>query len=318
MTEEPVVPSPDSPSPAKPARQLSPVARLIILFSSLFVLIVAFGAFAIFGGLPDEQEIKDFQLSSTVKSFDNFDWEKKRDEPIRKVVPLNAIAENLQKAVIISEDDTFWYHDGVNFQMIKEAWKVNWERGGYARGASTITMQLARNAFLSKEKTLVRKIREIIVARRIEEVLSKKQILELYLNIIEWGDHVYGAEAAAQYHFNKSARNLNLSEASMLAAILPNPIRFSPFRRMETALRFQNRVLELMMLSKLIDPKTSEAAFAAPLHLRGQPIPATPAPDSLILQSTEGTAEEDSLFVTAVPGSSASEPSEPAPSDSVK
>ncbi len=317
MAEEPVVPSTDSPSPAKPARRLSPVARLIILFSSLFILIVAFGAFAIFGGLPSVQEIKNFQLSSTVKSFDNFDWEKKRDEPIRKVVPLSAIADHLQKAVIISEDDTFWYHDGVNFQMMKEAWKVNWERGGYARGASTITMQLARNAFLSKEKTLVRKIREIIVARRIEKVLTKKQILELYMNIIEWGQNVYGAEAAAQYHFNKSARNLSLSEASMLAGILPNPKRFSPFRRVETARRFQKRVLELMMFSKLIDPQTSDAAFAAPLHLRGQVITTPPVVfDSLTTQPAE--VEEDSLFATSVPGSSSSDSVEPAQSDSLK
>lgn len=321
MTEEPAVPSPDSGSPAEPARRLSTVARLIILFSSLFILIVAFGALAILGGLPGEQEIKDFQLFSTVKSFNNFDWEKKRDEPIRKVTPLSAISENLQKAVIISEDDTFWYHDGVNFQMMKEAWKVNWQRGRYARGASTITMQLARNAFLSKEKTLIRKFREIIVARRIEKALSKKQILELYLNIIEWGENVYGAEAAAQYHFGKSASNLSWSEAAMLAGILPNPKRFSPFRRVETARRFQKRVLDLLVISKVIDAQTAEFAFAEPLHLRGQlPVIAPVLYDSLTTEFSEVEADmaEDSLFATSVPGSSASDSQDSAPPDSLQ
>jgi monofunctional biosynthetic peptidoglycan transglycosylase len=291
------------------------------LFSSLFLVILALGAFAILGGLPGEQEIKEFQLSSTVKSFNNFDWQKNHDEPIRKVVPLSAIAENLQRAVIISEDDTFWHHDGVNFQMMKEAWKVNWQRGRYARGASTITMQLARNAFLSREKTLIRKVREIIIARRIERVLSKKQILELYLNIIEWGENVYGAEAAARYHFNKSASNLNWSEASMLAGILPNPIRFSPFRRLETARRFQKRVLELLVISKVIDAQTAETAFAEPLCLRGQaPTFAPVLPDSLITEfpEIETDVEEDSLFATSVPGSPASDAEESAPPDSLR
>jgi monofunctional biosynthetic peptidoglycan transglycosylase len=280
------------------------------------LLILVLGAFAIFGGLPGEQDVRQYRLSSTVKSFDNFDWSKKRIEPVRKVVPIDAISETLQKAVIISEDDTFWHHDGVNFQMMKEAWKINWDRGRYARGASTITMQLARNAFLSKEKTLARKIREIILARRMERALSKKQIFELYLNIIEWGDHVYGAEAAAQYHFGKSARNLNWSEASMLAGILPNPKRFSPFRRMQTARRFQRRVLDLLVISKIIDAQTAEAAFAAPLHLRGQPTFPIPVPfDSLTAPPTE--VEEDSLFATSVSGSPAGDTGESAPPDSL-
>ncbi len=321
MTEEPTTSSSDAPASEISSRRLSPFARLIILFSLLFLIILALSAFAILGGLPSEQEIKEFQLSSTVKSFNNFDWQKKRDEPIRKVVPLSAIAENLQRAVIISEDDTFWHHDGVNFQMMKEAWKVNWQRGRYARGASTITMQLARNAFLSKEKTLIRKVREIIVARRIEKVLSKKQILELYLNIIEWGENVYGAEAAAQYHFGKSASDLNLSEATMLAGILPNPKRFSPFRRVETARRFQKRVLDLLVISKVIDAQTAEAAFAEPLHLRGQmPVIAPMLSDTLITESpeVEVDVEEDSLFATSVPGSSASDSQESVPPDSLQ
>ncbi len=286
---------------------------LLILSTTLFILFIA--TLSIFWNLPTEQEIKDFNLQSTVRSFENFNWETKRDEPIRKVVPLAAIAEMLQKAVIISEDDTFWQHDGVNFKMMKEAWKVNWQRGRYARGASTITMQLARNAFLSKEKTLIRKIREIIVARRMEKALTKKQIFELYLNVIEWGENVYGAEAAAQYHFGKSTRDLNLTEASMLAGILPNPKRFSPFRRMETARKFQRRVLDLLVISKVIDQETADNAFNIPIVLRGQEIPPAPLADSLM--ALQPQQENRDTLLTATISDSVTTDSIPADSDSL-
>jgi len=286
---------------------------LLILSTTLFILFIA--TLSIFWNLPTEQEIKDFNLQSTVRSFENFNWETKRDEPIRKVVPLAAIAEMLQKAVIISEDDPFWRHDGVNFEMMKEAWKINWQRGRYARGASTITMQLARNAFLSKEKTLIRKIREIIVARRMEKALTKKQIFELYLNVIEWGENVYGAEAAAQYHFGKSTRDLNLTEASMLAGILPNPKRFSPFRRMETARKFQRRVLDLLVISKVIDQETADNAFNIPIVLRGQEIPPAPLADSLM--ALQPQQENRDTLLTATISDSVTTDSIPADSDSL-
>jgi monofunctional biosynthetic peptidoglycan transglycosylase len=280
---------------------------LVVIVSA--VLLILLGTLSVFWKLPTAQEIKDFNVQSTVLSFENFNWETRGDEPIRKAVPLSAIAEILQKAVIISEDDTFWQHEGVNFQMMKEAWKINWERGRYARGASTITMQLARNAFLSKEKTLIRKIREIIVARRMEKVLTKKQIFELYLNVIEWGENIYGAEAAAQYHFGMSARDVTLAEATMLTGILPNPKRFSPFRRMETARKFQKRVLDLLVISKVIDQETAAAAFATPIVLRGQEIPVPPLLDSLL--AIQPRTEERDTLLNATP------PDSLAPSDSV-
>jgi monofunctional biosynthetic peptidoglycan transglycosylase len=315
MIDDPTTFTPE-PAPEPSSKRFSPGINLLIIFGSLLAVMIAVGWSVIFLGLPREAEIREFKLTSSVESFGNFDWEKERDEPIRKVVPLSAIAENLQKSVIISEDDTFWHHDGVNFQMMKEAWKVNLDRGRYARGASTITMQLARNAFLNKEKTILRKIREIIVARRIEKVLNKRQVLELYLNLIEWGENVYGAEAAAQYHFSKSANYLNWSEASMLAGILPNPLRFSPFRRVETARKFQKRVLDLLVISKIIDAQTAAAAFAVPVHLRGQMAFAAPLPiDSLTTAPIE--IEEDSIFAISLPEFSESDSLEPAPADSL-
>lgn len=251
---------------------------LIGLLSFCLILVVFF--LLILHDIPGEDEIKNFLIHSTVDSFQDIDWHK-NNQPIRRWVPLTAISENLQKAVIISEDDTFYEHEGINFKMMREAFRVNWQRGRYARGASTITMQVARNAFLSKEKSLIRKLKEIILTRRIEKTLSKQRILELYLNLIEWGKNIYGAEAAAQFHFGKSAANLNLAEASILAAILPNPVRFSPFTRMKTVKKFQQRILDLMVLSRLIDEKTAAETYKMPIHLRGMEPPHMVLPDSL-------------------------------------
>lgn len=262
--------------------------RIILIISTALLFTFLLSAILIFRGLPSENEIRDFRITSTVESFHNFDWQNPPAGPIRKWVPATAISEYLRDAVVISEDDLFWSHNGINFTMMKEAFKVNWERKRYARGASTITMQLARNAFLTREKSLLRKVREIIVTRRIEKTLSKARILELYLNLIEWGENVYGAEAAARYYFDKPARDLTLAEASTMAAILPNPIRFNPFTRPETVKTFQKRVLSLMALSRVIDHATAKAAFETPIRLRGQKQIQWARGDTLSVPAQEG------------------------------
>jgi monofunctional biosynthetic peptidoglycan transglycosylase len=242
-----------------------------VLYGLLLLFVaIALVALNVFLGLPNQDDIKNYYIPSTVESFENFNWEKIPEGPIRKWVPLSAISENLQEAVIISEDDTFFQHHGVNLEMIKKAFEVNLKRKHYARGASTITMQLARNAFLTKEKSLIRKLKEIIVAHRIEGALSKNRILELYLNLVEWGENIYGAEAAAQYYFGKSASELNLAESTLLASILPNPKRYNPFQRMQTVKKFQKRVLDLMKLSRIIDEQTVAATYSTPIYLRSQ------------------------------------------------
>jgi len=240
----------------------------------------------IFGGLPSEEEIKNYRPETSAKSAAGINWNKPRPNPVRVWVPLLRIAKSLQQAVIISEDDTFYQHDGVNFKMMREAFLLNWRKGRYVRGASTISMQLARNAFLTKEKTILRKIREIILTRRMEKTLTKSQILELYLNIVEWGDNVYGAEAAAHYYFGKSAANLSLHESSLMASLLPNPIYFNPFKRPNSCRRMQARVLNLMLLSRAITQEQNAYAGAASWRLRG----GVTAPD--VQPATVDTLEE--------------------------
>ncbi|MGH7454691.1 MAG: monofunctional biosynthetic peptidoglycan transglycosylase, partial [bacterium] len=217
--------------------------------------------------LPDAEEIKAYQPASTVNP-NHINWSERTTDSIRIWVPIKRISLLLQKAVIISEDDVFYQHDGINYETMKEAFRVNLERGRYVRGASTLTMQLARNAFLHKRKTLLRKARELILTRRIEKTLSKTRILELYLNIVEWGDGIYGAEAASRYYFSKSAAKLNLAEATMLASMLPNPKYFNPFKRLKSVQRMQKRVVWLMQNAREITPEQAEWALTG-ITLRG-------------------------------------------------
>jgi monofunctional glycosyltransferase len=142
-------------------------------------------------------------------------------------VSLKEISPNLVLAVIASEDNNFETHFGVDFKAIEKAKKLN-ARGKKMRGASTISQQTAKNAFLWPARTYVRKGLELYFTGLIELVWGKKRIMEVYLNVIEMGDGVYGAEAAAQKYFHKSARNLTRAEAAAIAAVLPNPRKWRP------------------------------------------------------------------------------------------
>jgi len=137
--------------------------------------------------------------------------------------PYGAISEHLKKAILLSEDASFFSHTGVDVVELKEALKKDWETGSFRRGGSTITMQLARNLYLNPSKNPLRKAKEIIIAWQLEQALSKRRIFEIYLNVVEWGRNVYGAEAAARYYFGKSASNLDILEGATLAALLPSP-----------------------------------------------------------------------------------------------
>ncbi len=151
-------------------------------------------------------------------------------DPVRIWVPLAEIAPALQHAVIVSEDASFYFHEGFDWEGIKEAALRNVESGKLARGGSTITQQLAKNLYLSSGKTLLRKANEALIAYALEQYLTKKRILELYLNVVEWGKGVYGAEAAARHHFGKHAADLSEEEAALLAAVLPSPRTYDPLR----------------------------------------------------------------------------------------
>lgn len=141
--------------------------------------------------------------------------------------PLTEISPRLAEYVVLSEDAKFWFHEGFDVEEIKKSVSQNIEAGKLKRGGSTISQQLVKNLFLDKKKTFSRKLFEIPWTLRLEKDLSKKQILELYLNVIEWGPGIYGAEAASRYFFDKSAADISDSQALYLAMIVPNPNRFN-------------------------------------------------------------------------------------------
>lgn len=158
--------------------------------------------------------------------------------------PLSRISPGLRQAVVASEDSSFFTHEGFDWDGIKAAAKYNFEAGELKRGGSTITQQLAKNLYLSPERSLLRKAREALITRSLEQHLTKERILELYLNVAEWGRGVYGAEAAARHHFQKSARDLTADEAAWLAAILPSPRRYDPLRKTNFLVRRHERILK--------------------------------------------------------------------------
>jgi monofunctional biosynthetic peptidoglycan transglycosylase len=141
-------------------------------------------------------------------------------------VTLNDIAPPMRHAVIVAEDANFYRHRGVDWGAMWKAFQRNWKEKRMYRGGSTITQQLAKNLYLNPSKNLWRKFNEIAIAMRLERSLTKSRILELYLNIVEWGRGIYGVESAARHYFGKSAADLTIEEASRLAAMLPSPLRF--------------------------------------------------------------------------------------------
>jgi len=159
-------------------------------------------------------------------------------------VPLSRISPHLRHAVVAAEDASFFTHEGFDWEGIRDAALYNLEAGEMKRGGSTITQQLAKNLYLSSERSFLRKAREALIARALEQHLTKKRILELYLNVAEWGKGVYGAEAAARHHFGKSSRDLTAEEAAWLAAMLPSPRRYDPLRKTTFLTRRHERILK--------------------------------------------------------------------------
>ncbi len=145
-------------------------------------------------------------------------------------VPYARISSNLKRAVIAAEDARFTVHEGVDWDAIEKAYAENLRRGRHAKGGSTISQQLAKNLFLSSEKSYARKAQELAITYMIEFAWDKRRILEVYLNVVEWGDGVFGAEAAARHYYGVSAAQVGPEQAARLAAYLPNPKRYGRVR----------------------------------------------------------------------------------------
>ena len=208
----------------------------------------AYGAF-VYLTLPDVRGLKARNPDTTAFIELRAQEARARGEEPRRIqrwVSYGRISPNLTRAVLVAEDDRFWKHGGIDFDELKESMEVNLERMEFARGGSTITQQLAKNLYLSPSKNPVRKVREFMIARELEAELSKQRILELYLNVVEWGDGIYGAEAAARAYFHKSAAELGAQDAALLAAALVNPRLLDPGHPTSRLKRRQQMVMRRM------------------------------------------------------------------------
>lgn len=200
-------------------------SKLLIIGSILLVLDVL--RYFIY---PDISTLRESRpIPTAFMEYRESQWakENKHKEIHHKWVNIGDISPNVIKAVLIGEDDGFWKHDGFDIRGMENAIERSIKKGTLA-GGSTISQQLSKNLYLTPSKNPVRKLKEAIITWKIEKTLSKRRILEIYLNVAEWGDGIFGIEAAARHYYHKSASQLTAKEASRLAAVLPNPIIYNP------------------------------------------------------------------------------------------
>ncbi len=231
------------------------ILKIILGALLLLVLLLALTFFT----APDGSEFKTKNPSTTalIQRRTKEYRQAGKNIPIRwKWMPLKRISPYLIHATIIAEDSRFYEHAGVDPEALRFALKKNLVRKRYAIGGSTITQQLARNLYLTPRKSLVRKFKEIIIAYKMERKLSKRRILELYLNVIELGRGIYGVEAASRYYFGKAADQLSVTEAIQLVSIYPSPRRHFPGDDTKFTARRYRRILTWLFQTGRIDSLT--------------------------------------------------------------
>jgi len=233
-----------------------------ILFIVIIVMLLDVLRYIIY---PDVSSLKknNPELSAFME-YREAQWvDENRDMKInKKWVSIKQISPNLIKAVLIGEDDGFYKHDGFDVKGMENALERSIKNGTLA-GGSTISQQLSKNLYLSPSKNPIRKIKEAIITYRIEKTLSKRRILEIYLNVAEWGDGIFGIEAAAHHYYNKNAKNLSAQEAAHLAAILPNPIKYSPVGNQKYVMN-RSRIIYKIMIRRGVVIQSFKEVMAPP------------------------------------------------------
>ncbi len=216
----------------------------------------------------------------------------------RTVVPLESLPENMVKALLAAEDADFYEHQGLDWPGLVRALWINVRHGTLAQGASTITQQVVKNVLLTPERTLSRKVREVLLARRIEQELGKNEILFLYVNHIAFGHGRNGVEEAARFYFGKHVGELTLGECALLAGIPKNPTHYSPRNNLEDALRRRRWILAQMVEKRFVTQDQADVAAAEPVHLASTPDDddsGCPEVVDLVRRTLAQVAGEDSL-----------------------
>jgi len=211
---------------------MRPVIKRILLWVVIGApALLLGGLLLIYLSLPDVADLMTNNPRTSALMVQRFREAKnsRQDLVIRQQwVSFDEIPKLLRDTIRVTEDAAFFEHQGVDLAELKAAFKKNWQQGKYVRGASTITQQLAKNIYLSTDKSVIRKIKEYLIARRLENRLGKKRIFELYLNVIEFGPGIFGVQAAANFFFDKNVSGLNLEEMVRLTAVIPKPLKETP------------------------------------------------------------------------------------------
>ncbi|ADR33152.1 monofunctional biosynthetic peptidoglycan transglycosylase [Sulfuricurvum kujiense DSM 16994] len=233
-------------------QKLKTILLLLLLAGAIDI-----GRYFIYPNIDDLKDIR--PIPTAFMEYRQNEWaDENRDMEItQKWVSMSQISPNVIKAVLIGEDDKFWNHDGFDVTGMEQALERSLKKGSVA-GGSTISQQLSKNLYLSPSKNPVRKIKEAIITWRIEHALSKRRILEIYLNVAEWGDGIFGIEAAARHYYHKSAKNLTGQEAARLAAVLPNPIKYDPTGSQKYVKNRSRIIYKIMKRRGIVIPQFKE------------------------------------------------------------
>jgi len=244
------------------------IIRSILFLCVLLSGILTGGYFALSQGVPQIEEIKGYMPANGTSVYaddDTLIGEFRIEKG--EYVHISRIPESVIRAVVAVEDARFWLHKGIDYLAILRAITRDVQAGRIKEGASTITQQLAKVVFLSPERTVIRKLKEVMLATRLEKNLTKEEILELYLNKIYFGHGAYGIESAARSHFGKAASDLTLAESALLCGLIKAPSRYSPYNDLDKAKERQRIVLGRMQTVNYITKEEAEEAYEKPLYL---------------------------------------------------
>ncbi|BDV41247.1 transglycosylase [Geotalea uraniireducens] len=245
--------------------------KIVLAILGIILLYVGYIGVSIMN-LPSVEVLKNRRMNMTIQVKD---WHNNYHSFV--VGPKNrywtasaSIPAEMKWAVIVAEDANFYKHEGIDVKAIKNAIKYDLEKKSFARGASTITQQVAKNLFLSREKTISRKIEEVILAKRMEQELTKGRIIELYLNVVELGPMIYGIGHGAHYYFGKSAAALTPRECAFLAAMLPGPRQaYNPYKHLDKVLKRSEMILRLLRSKGALSEDEYRQALAESPNISG-------------------------------------------------
>ena len=291
-------------------RALRPL--LLVVLASVVLLAVS-----VFVGLPSRSEVRALAATNPARTrlmeqrAEEATAKGRRARVAQSWVPLSRVSRHLIHAVVASEDQNFFGHEGVDWNAIEESIHRDVQKRRFVRGGSTITQQLAKNLYFGTRKSLLRKLRELVVAQWLEADLTKARILALYLNLIEWGDGVYGCEAAARVWYGKAASDLSADEAAGLAAMIPNPRRMNPRVNLDRHERATRRVLWLMGLAGYL------GRDAAGLGAEPPPVPVPPDEEEAAPEEAGEVPLAPDADSTGLSPSASPEPAQPPPATPV-